>query len=627
MTEHEWHRTLLRQMARSGLSEDQIHDPLFRALLDAVSRAYEDADKQRYLHDRAFTLASTEMQNLYDQLERASQSEATVQRDRLKAVFDTAATGLIVLEHDGRIFDLNPVAETILGLDHDAMISEPFTAALATADSADPATVDLQHAIAIGENWRCSDILLLNRSGATTSVSLLFRPMASGGGVLAIEDITERKQAQAELLWRANHDSLTGLLNRAALVDQINRSLQRARRYGTALSVMFVDLDRFKRVNDTLGHAAGDMLLVECARRITMAMREVDTVARLGGDEFVVLCENLSADPQTRGHDAREIAERIINAVDQPFLLDGDPAYVGASIGITFSQGESVGPDTLLRDADVALYEAKRHGGSAMAVYDEAMAHRMQYALVLERRLRRALPTDELWVAYQPILTLSDDRVIGFEALARWSTTDGMVDPEEFIATAEAAGLLDGLGRRLIRQAMLFQSQLPVDLNLFINMAPSQIAADGILDWFDDALRETGADPRRIVIEITETAALADYRIGHRLAGFRERGMRIALDDFGAGHSSLSSLRTLPLDLIKLDRSFLNSTVEDPRAEALARMVCDLGHALGMDIVAEGIEDEDQRRFAQDMGCQLGQGIMLGSPTPAETALNLVALR
>jgi diguanylate cyclase (GGDEF)-like protein len=450
--------------------------------------------------------------------------------------------------------------------------------------------------------------------------------MPSGGGVLAIEDITERKQAQAELLWRANHDSLTGLLNRAALVEQINRALQRARRYGTALSVMFVDLDRFKRVNDTLGHAAGDMLLVECARRITMSMREVDTVARLGGDEFVILCENLSTDPQAREHHAREIADRIIKTVDQPYLIDGNPAYVGASIGITFAQGERVSPEILMRDADVALYEAKQHGGSAIAVYDEAMAHRMQHALELERQLRRALPTDELWVAYQPIVSLSDGAVTGFEALARWSTSEGNIDPAEFIATAEAAGLLDRLGRRLIQQALVFQQQLPAHMRLFINMSPSQIAADGIVEWFDHVLLETSSDPRRVVIEITENAALADYRLGHRLSAFRERGITVALDDFGAGHSSLSSLRTLPLDMIKLDRSFLDSTVDDPRAEALARMVCDLGHALGIDIVAEGIEDEDQRRFAVDMGCQYGQGIMLGAPTPAEPALSSVGV-
>ena len=201
----------------------------------------------------------------------------------------------------------------------------------------------------------------------------------------------------------------------------------------------------------------------------------------------------------------------------------------------------------------------------------------------------------------------------------------GPIGPEEFIATAETAGLLNDLGRRLIRRSPALLNDLPGDLRLFINMSPSQIAADGIIEWFDEALEDTGADPRRLVIEITETAALADFRIGQRLAEFQSRGIAIALDDFGSGHSSLSSLRTLPLNLIKLDRSFLNSTVDDPRAESLARMLCDLGHALGISIVAEGIGDDDQRRFAQDMGCQYGQGILLGPPTTADQALEHAA--
>ncbi len=448
--------------------------------------------------------------------------------------------------------------------------------------------------------------------------------MTTGGGVLAIEDITERKQAQAELVWRANHDSLTGLVNRAALVDQLNRALQRARRYGTSVAVMFMDLDRFKRVNDTLGHAAGDILLMECARRISTATREVDTIARLGGDEFVVVCENLSNDPELREQHAREVASRIIAAVDQPFSLEGESAFVEASIGIMFSDGKEAGPDTLLRDADVALYEAKQRGGSAISVYSDEMIHRMQHALELERRLRAALASDELWVAYQPIVELGTSTLRGFEALARWSTPDGAVAPEEFIAAAESTGLLDELGRTLIQQTLAFQSGLPGHVDVFINMSPSQISADGLIAWFDESLQATGADPHRIVIEITENTTLADYRIGHVLAGFRRRGMRIALDDFGAGHSSLSSLRTLPLDLIKLDRSFLNSTVDDPRGEALARMMCDLGRTLGVDVVAEGIEDAQQLHFAEDLGCRYGQGLLLGPPTTAEQAVTLI---
>nr|MCU0298125.1 EAL domain-containing protein [Candidatus Nanopelagicales bacterium] len=517
---------------------------------------------------------------------------------------------------DGRIFDLNPVAESVLELDHDAMIGESFDQVLRPADRLDPTISELKSALSDGRNWRNSDTHLVSQTGRSLSASLLFRAMETGGGVLAIEDITERKQAQAELLWRANHDSLTGLLNRPALIDQINRALQRARRYGHRLAVMFIDLDRFKRVNDTLGHAAGDVLLVDCAKRITSVMREVDTVARLGGDEFVIVCENL-----TRSEDAREVAQRVTRMVAEPFSIDGDLAYVEASIGIAMSDGRNVTPDELLRDADIALYEAKQRHGSAVTLYTEAMIHRMQHSLQLERKLRRALYTDEFWVAYQPIRTLGQSQVIGFEALARWTTPEGPVAPEEFIATAEAAGLLNDLGRRLIESSLQFQTRLPPEQLLFINMAPGQIAADGIVEWLDAAIGRTGADPSRLFIEVTETAAMHDRLIALRLAALRERGLRIALDDFGVGHSSLASIRSLPLDLIKADRSFLVSTRGDPRAQAIARMVCDLGGALGVDVIAEGIETEEQRSFIAELGCNLGQGFLLGGPRPADEAL------
>jgi len=614
------HRTLRRQLARAGIADLDPADERLSALLASVSTSYEDADKQRYLHDRAFMLASSEMQTLYDRLEKASQSEAAIQRDRLKAVFDTAAAGLIVLEGDGRVFDLNPVAESVLGLDHDAMIGAPLDAVLTLADPLDPAIIDLSKAIADGRSWRSTDSLLMTQLGRTLSASLLFRPMRTGGGVLAIDDITERKQAQAELLWRANHDALTGLLNRPALIEQTVRALQRARRYGTRVAVLFIDLDRFKRVNDTLGHAAGDILLIECSRRISSVMREVDTVARLGGDEFVAVCENLTDDA-----DAREIAQRVTNSISKPFSLENDSAYVEASIGIAMSDGHATDPDRLLRDADVALYEAKQQVGSTVALYTEAMIRRIQHAVEMERRLRRSMDTDEFWVAYQPIQTLADRTVIGFEALARWSSATGPIPPEEFIPVAEAAGLLDELGHRLIRDALEFHTSLPSHLDLFLNMAPCQLAADDIVEWLGEALEQTGADPHRIFIEITENAAVADYRIGQRLADLRAMGVRIALDDFGVGHSSLSALRSLPLDLMKVDRSFLVAAHEDSRAEAVARLVCELGRELGVTVIAEGVETEEQLSFLRRIGYGLGQGFLLGSPQPRESALEYLA--
>jgi diguanylate cyclase (GGDEF)-like protein/PAS domain S-box-containing protein len=612
------HRTLRRQMSRVGIPPEEVTDPRYRALLSRVSAAYDEAEKQRYLHDRAFLLASTEMQTLYDRLEQASQSAAAVQRDRLRAVFDTAATGLIVVDAQGVVLDINQVAESVLAVAKDSIQDEPLERALMAANGLDHALTDLGYAITQGKNWRSPDTAVRTSSGATFSAALFYRAMSTGGGVLAIEDISERKQAQAELLWRANHDPLTGLFNRAALMEQIQRALQRARRYGHRIAVMFLDLDKFKRVNDTLGHAAGDALLVDCSQRISSVMREVDTVSRLGGDEFVLVCENLMTETE-----ARLIANRLVDVIAKPFDIGADVAFVNASIGIALSDGHNTDPDQLLRDADVALYEAKEVAGSAIIVYREAMITRIQHTLDLERRIRRGLENDEFSVAYQPIFELPQRRFLGYEALARWTSGGAEIPPAEFIPVAQSAALLDEIGRRVMLQALRFlTSACPAGTLMFLNLAPSQIAADGFVTWFDSVLELTGADPHDLVLEVTEMADVTDYEIGPVLDQLRDRGARIALDDFGVGHSSLASLHNLPVDLIKVDRSFLSRAPRDHRAEEIAKMVCQLGQHLGIEVVAEGVETEEHLGILDDIGCNMGQGYLLGRPETASAAMS-----
>lgn len=612
MRDEDLHRTLRRQIARSSLTTEQLADNRVRDLLHRVSSAYDDADKQRYLHDRAFLLASTEMQTLYDRLQQATQSAATVQRDRLQAVFDSAATGLVVLEGDGRIFDINQVAEDILGVKHDSPVGTSLASVLLPASELDTAMPELRLAIREGSNWRSPDTLVTNAEGVALSVALFYRAMPSGGGVLAIEDITERKEAQAQLLWRANHDSLTGLLNRPALMEQIQRALQRGRRYGHNIALLFLDLDRFKRVNDTLGHAAGDMLLQECARRIRTIMREVDTVARLGGDEFVVVCENLSEE-----HEAFVVADRLVEAVSGPYHIGDDVAFVDASIGIAISEGHGAEPDQLLRDADVALYEAKTRAGSSIIAYRDSMIASMHHALDLERRLRRGLTDDEFWVVFQPIVKLPEAEVVGFEALARWTSDGKHIPPDEFIPVAEGAALLDEIGRRVIEQALNFLSMSPGDCLLFVNVSPSQVAAEGFADWLTQALATTGTDPRRLFLEVTEMLAMTDAGVFESLAELRSKGLRIALDDFGTGHSSLASLHNLPVDVLKIDRSLLADAAHDTRALEITRAICDLGHRLGIHVVAEGVETSAQVEILDGIGCRWAQGFHFGRPASA----------
>jgi diguanylate cyclase (GGDEF)-like protein/PAS domain S-box-containing protein len=615
MDDRELHRTLKRQLSRSGLRLDSITDDRLMDLLSRVSNTYEEAEKQRHLHERAFMLASTEMQNLYDRLEQASQSAAAVQRDRLQAVFDTAATGLIVVEPDGVIADVNEVAHTVLAVSDGEAEGQPLGQVLMPATASDHALAELQYAIANGKNWRSPDTEVRTPGVAAFSAALFYRAMKTGGGVLAIEDITERKQSQAELLWRANHDALTGLINRAALMEKIQRSLQRARRYGHLAAVMFLDLDRFKRVNDTLGHAAGDTLLVECAARISTVMREVDTVARLGGDEFVVVAESLINEAESR-----VIANRLVEVISKPFHIGEDVAFVDASIGIAVSDGNDLEPDQFLRDADVALYEAKEQPGSAIVVYKEAMITRLQHTLELERRMRRGLENHEFWVAYQPIFRIPGRRLIGYEALARWTSDGKEISPVEFIPVAEYSALLDELGRQVILQALRFLITCPSDTLMFVNVAPSQIAAPNFVQWFDTVLEQTGADPHDLFLEITEMTDITDYEIGPILAQLRERGMRVALDDFGVGHSSLASLHSLPVDIIKVDRSFLADAHVDRRAQTIARMVCELGRSLGVEVIAEGVESQEHLAVLDGIGCEIAQGFFLGTPVAQDQA-------
>lgn len=614
MTE-ELHRALRRQISRSGVTADELATEGMRDLLHRVSAAYEDADKQRYLHDRAFLLASVEMQDLYDRLEQASQSAAAVQRDRLQAVFDSAATGLIVLEADGRVFDINQVAESILGLEHDEARGVSLASVLLPDSEFDTALPELRMAIRDGANWRSPDTIVRTKADTTFSAALFYRAMQTGGGVLAIEDITERKQAQAELMWRANHDSLTGLLNRPAIMERIQRALQRAKRYGNRVAVLFLDLDRFKRVNDTLGHAAGDALLEECGRRIRTAMREVDAVARLGGDEFVVVCENVHAE-----HEAFVVADRLVDAVAKPFTIGDDVAFVDASIGIAVADGHDTDPDHLLRDADVALYEAKALSGSSIVAYREAMITRMQHALDLERRLRRGLGDEEFWVVFQPIVELPGAQLVGYEALARWTSDDEVILPDDFIPVAEGAALLDEIGHRVIEQALQFQARTAPDCLMFVNVTPSQVVAETFVSWLDETLARTGTDHGNLFLEITEVAAMNDARMVQTLQTLRAKGVRVALDDFGTGHSSLAALHMLPVDLLKIDKSLIADAATDARARAISRMICELGHTLGLGVVAEGIETATQAQILDAIGCKWAQGFHFGHPVAATEA-------
>jgi len=441
-------------------------------------------------------------------------------------------------------------------------------------------------------------------------------------------DITARKHAEERLLYDALHDSLTGLPNRVLLLERLNRCLaQTRRRGGQPCAVLFVDLDRFKNVNDSLGHATGDRLLMEIARKLALCVRPADTVARLGGDEFAVLLEDVES-----GEAAIAIADRVLAALSESVQLDGHEIVTTASIGIVWGDPGYEKPDDLLRDADAAMYRAKELGKARYQVFDAQMHELARARLGLEADLRRAIERGEIEVAYQPIVSLVTGRTSGFEALARWNRNGRTISPEEFIPLAEETGLISGIDmlvmRRSLAQITAWQKRfkLSVPLTLSVNLSGRHLRDPKVVEHLGQILAEGNAAAGSIHLEITESWLLADdARTIQLLEELRGLGFKLVIDDFGTGYSSLSYLHRLPIDAVKLDRSFVHEMESSPERAAIVSTVVTLAKQLSLAVVAEGVETTAQVERLRHFGCDLAQGYFFSRPVEAESAAALVA--
>ncbi|MCA3748003.1 MAG: EAL domain-containing protein, partial [Rubrobacter sp.] len=437
-------------------------------------------------------------------------------------------------------------------------------------------------------------------------------------------DITGQKNLEARLVHLAFHDPLTGLPNRALFMDRLEHALARAGRSGDVLAVLFIDLDNFKFVNDSLGHEAGDRLLVAVARRLSGATRPGDTVARLGGDEFTVLLEDIPDRDE-----ASRVAERVAEVLREPFRVVGRELFVSASVGISVSAAGSGSVEELMRGADLAMYEAKREGKDRYRVFDFGMSRTAHDRLRLENDLRRALERDELRLYYQPVVRLGDGRVVGFEALLRWEHPDrGVILPDRFIPVAEETGMIVGIGRLVLEvacsQAAAWRRHDP-SLVVSVNISARQLRSPAFVGEVERILREAGLDPGGLVLEVTESAAMDEPgEAAEALRRLRERGVRLALDDFGTGYSSLSYLRRLPVSFLKIDRSFVEGLGGEADSGVLVGGVIALSRELGFEPVAEGVETPGQLERLLELGCELGQGYYFASPMPEGAAGELV---
>lgn len=426
----------------------------------------------------------------------------------------------------------------------------------------------------------------------------------------------ERKRAQ--LAHEALHDPLTGLPNRTLFRDRCLHALAGIGRVSSGIGVLFVDLDGFKQVNDSLGHAGGDRLLVETAERLRHALRGGDTVSRFGGDEFTVLASTLD-----HRHDAVELAQRITHALGRGFRIADREVMLTCSIGISFTFDRGADPDTLVHEADIAMYRAKERGGACYEVFGQSLRARTARRRALQAELRTALDTGQLRVAYQPQVELGTGRTIGLEALARWRHPErGMVAAAEFIRIAEDSGMIHELGRWVLNQACQdyarwrAEGTVGEDVQLAVNLSPRQLARGDVVDAAAAAIADAGIEPGRLCLEVTEGAVVSHAaRAGSVLRRLKSLGVCIAIDDFGVGYASLGYLERFPIDMLKIDRSLVDGVAKEPRKKRVVATVMALADTLGLQVLAEGIEQDEDARELMKLGCRLGQGFLYARPT------------
>jgi diguanylate cyclase (GGDEF)-like protein/PAS domain S-box-containing protein len=579
-----------------------------------------------------------EIARLSDAL-RSEISERTWAQEQFQVAVESAPNGILLVDRMGNITLVNASLERLFGYGREELIGRPIDILVPERfHNRFPSHREyfFSHPrirwMGRGQDWYG-----LRKDGAEFPIEIGLNPIHTprGNGVLiSVVDATERKRIEAELKRTAFHDGLTGLPNRTLFLDNLLRLKAAAKRYGHhPFALLFLDLDRFKVINDSLGHLVGDKLLVEMAHRLVECTREEDTVARLGGDEFAILLE------QVRGpEDAVRVAERVLERFADPVMLDDNDVSISASIGIALSLTGEKNPEDLLRDADMAMYQAKtRRSGYQM--FDAKMHSRALERMRLEIDMKRAVERKQIQLHYQPIVTLGTGKLAGFEALARWRHDGrGLISPAQFIPLAEETGLVSSLNRSVLKQACLqmrhWREHFAVHDGCFIsvNVSSKQVSHSGLVDEIDSVLQETGLAPQYLQLEITESAFVENTRVAsHTLAQLKKRGIKLCLDDFGKGFSSLNYLNRFPIDVLKIDRSFVRrlgaNLAHDhgkKRPYEIVRTIVALAQILGMEVVAEGVEMSDQLNILKDLGCEFGQGFLFSPAVEANDAIRFL---
>ncbi|MBS1190057.1 MAG: diguanylate cyclase/phosphodiesterase with sensor(s) [Rhodocyclaceae bacterium] len=551
---------------------------------------------------------------------------APLEKEAVETILNAIADGVVVVDRQLGVLSMNPVACHLIGLSEDEIPDIGLGSVLETLDATSASSIlgELEYCLGGGQAPAAAQYCTLRSlSGGHYAVQYAVSSIPGDGGaprgaVLVLRDVTEMQQVRIQLQFQATCDPLTALPNRRIFRERVQQAMARARRKGRLAAIMLIDLDDFKDVNDSLGHAVGDDLLKGMALRLAESLGETDTVARIGGDEFGVLVEDLA-----QVEDIQPLADKVLEAAAAPLCLEGHEVTVNCSIGVSVLPVDSDDADTLLRNADTAMFAAKESGKSACRYYTDDMNAVVQRRVHLGNRLRNALLRSEFSLHYQPQVDLDSGAVVGVEALIRWNSEDlGCVSPAEFIPIAEASGQIVPIGDWVLaeacRQAALWYRQSGHSLSVAVNISARQFRDSDIVGSVTRVLAETGLPVHLLELELTESMLMRDAaRAAETLARLKEIGVRIAIDDFGTGYSSLSYLKRFPIDHLKVDRSFVIDISGSQHDRAIVCAIVALAHNLGLKVIAEGAETAEQMAFLQKLGCDQVQGYYVSRPRPA----------
>ena len=627
------HNLLVRQLARLSLQpEAPPEPPNWLTLLERVSQTYADADQERYLLERSQDISSREMQELYDALQRERDhlESRVAERTAALAASEARFRSLTSMGSDwyweqDRDFRFTSIAgNTELYAGH--TIHGHIGRRRWDIDGYEPPEGGWEAHRAMLESHRpFQDLVLCFRladgsaAWAMISGEPVFAPDGAFAGYRGIgRDITQERLAEERVHRLARFDPLTGLFNRPMFFERLDHALAVARRRGTAAALLFIDLDRFKNINDTFGHLTGDEVIRTMAQRLAGAVRETDTLARLGGDEFIVLAENFAAPT-----DASELAQRLVETLADPVALAGTECHLGASIGIATFPADGDDAATLLKKADIAMYRAKDAGRSNFQFYSEAMNQPLIERMVLGAALKRALDQEQFVLLYQPKVDVATGAMTGVEALIRWQHPErGLLPPDQFIPVAEETGLIRQIGRWVLRAACL-QGQAWRDdglppIPVAVNLSAREFNDERLAFEIAQAVVDASFDARLLELEITESLVMQDPdRAVETLAQLKSMGVRISIDDFGTGHSSLARLSKLPVDSLKIDGALIRDIATDADDAAIASAVIAMAASLRLTSIAEGVEEAGQLAFLKARGCDEMQGYLTSRPVPA----------